>query len=188
MPLNISANITKNNITAGPATLFLGASGATPTVDVGAIGEDGASLEVTSDIFDVEQGIPRMIEKSFIQRQGLVLSVTSIEWNFDNLSYALGAGNTTVSGSEETFAFGGSPCPTEVALKLVHQMACSGQTMTLNIWTAETESGGVTLPFSLANTPHAFEYRWKAMRTATDWASQSLATDEQLFQIVWALT
>jgi hypothetical protein len=181
MPLNMPT-VTRDDISFGPARLFLGAAGATPTVDVGAIGEDGVTLEVTSENKDVFQGNPKLIEFSFATQQMANLKVTSIEWNFDNLKYAIGAGNTSSSGTFEKFAFGGEPCIEDVALHVQHQMCRTGDTLNIYIWRAQA-AAAVSIPFT-ADDVHSFEYNWKALRADTDWAGNSLADDEQLFQIL----
>ena len=180
MPLNLPT-IDRDSISFGPARLFLGLAGATPTVDVGAITEDGVSVEFASEMRDIMQGNPKLPELTFIQSQNVMVKVTSIEWDFDHLAYALGAGNTTVSPTLATFGFGGEPCATEVALHVQHQMCRSGNTINVYVWRAVGE-GNVTLPFT--HDEHQFEFTWKALRAATDWAGASLPSDEQLIAIL----
>lgn len=173
--------MTKDDISFGPARLLLGAVGATPTVDVGAISEDGVSVEFASETRDIMQGNPKLIELRFIQKQSVKIKVTSIEWNFDNLKYALGAGNTSASGTFEKFAFGGEPCISEVALLVQHQMCRTGDTMNIYAWRCAGE-GNATLPFK--HDEHSFEYTWDVLRADTDWGGNTLAYDEQLIQIL----
>ena len=179
MPLNIPT-VTREDISFGPARLFLGAVGSTPSVDVGAITEDGITVEFASEQRDIMQGNPKLIELTFIQSQSVMVKVTSIEWNFDSLTFALGAGNTTVTGSDETFTFGGEPCVTEVALHVQHQMCQSSNTMNVYVWRAVGE-GNTSLPFT--HDEHQFEYNFKALRADTDWAGVSLATNAQLIKV-----
>jgi len=180
MPLNLPT-IDRSSISFGPARLFMGVAGTTPATDVGAITEDGISVEFASEMKDISQGNPKLTELSFIQSQSVMVKVTSIEWDFDALNYALGAGNTSASGTFEAFSFGGEPCPTEVALHVQHSMCRSGNTLNVYVWRAVGE-GNVSLPFT--HDEHQFEYSWKALRAATDWASVTLASDEQLVQIL----
>jgi hypothetical protein len=180
VPYNLPT-VTKDDISFGPGRLFLGAAGSTPSTDVGAITEDGVTVEIASEQRDIMQGNPKLIELTFIQQQSVMVRVTSIEWNFDNLAYALGAGNTDSSGTYEAFAFGGEPCVTEVALHVQHEMCRSGNTVNVYVWRAVGE-GNVSLPFT--HDEHQFEYNFKAIRESTDWASQALATGEELFQIL----
>ena len=180
MPLNLPT-IDRDDISFGPARLFLGVVGATPTTDVGAITEDGVTVEFASEMRDIMQGNPKLIELEFIQAQSVMVRVTSIEWNFDSLVFALGAGNTSSSGTFEAFAFGGEPCVTEVALHVQHQMCQSGNTLNVYVLRAVGE-GNVPLPFT--HDEHQFEYSFKALRATTDWDSNALASDEQLIQIL----
>jgi hypothetical protein len=180
MPFNLPT-IDRDDISFGPARLFLGVAGATPTVDVGAITEDGVSVEFTSEMKDITQGNPKLPELTFIQSQNVMVKVTSIEWNFNNLAYALGAGVTTASAGAETFAWGGQPCPTELALHVQHQMCRSGNTINVYVWRAVGE-GNTSLPFT--HDEHQFEYNFKAMRADTDWAAAALGYNKQLISIV----
>ena len=180
MPLNLPAG-TRDDISFGPARLFLGAAGTTPATDVGFISEDGVTVEFSSEQKDIMQGNPKLIELPFIQQQGVMVRLTSIEWNFDSLLFALGAGNTSASGTFEAFAFGGEPCVTEVALHVQHQMCVSGDTINVYVWRAVGE-GSVPMPFT--HDEHSFEYSFKALRADVDWASASLASDEQLIQVL----
>jgi len=180
VPLNLPTTTT-DDISFGPGRLFLGAVGVTPTTDVGAITEDGIIVEFASEMRDIMQGNPKLPELTFIQSQNVMVRVTSIEWNFDSLKFALAAGTTSASGTFEAFGFGGEPCVTEVALEVQHQMCQSGNTINVRVWRAVGE-GNVSLPFT--HDEHQFEYAWKALRTATDWAGGGLATGEQLVSIV----
>ena len=182
MPYNIPT-ITTNDISFGPARLYIGTStyagvaGDTPTVDVGAIAEDGVSLEISNEVKSIMQGNPRVQVYAFSQQSNVSIKVSSIEWNFTSLAYALGGGVTTVSGTNETFAFGGEPAITEVALKVEHYMAISGNTMEIYVWKAQSNSG-VSPQFG--QDEHSFEYGFTALRATTDWAGDALAENEQL--------
>jgi hypothetical protein len=175
--LNIP-NVTKSDISFGPAVMYLGAAGSTPTVDVGAISEDGVTIEIATEQRDIMQGNPRIIEMSFNQQQSVNIRVTSIQWNYENLQYVLG-GSIATSATWEKFSFGGDPCPSEVAIKVVHQM-CSGDTINVYVWRAMGE-GNLTIPFG--QDEHSFELAFKAMHATNDWAGATLAADAQLLQI-----
>lgn len=180
MPLNLPT-VTRDDISFGPARLFMGAAGATPVLDVGAISEDGVTIEFASEIKDIMQGNPKLIEFSFIQSQSVTVKVASIEWDFTKLARALASGNTSASGTFEKFAFGGEPCVDEAALHIQHQMCRSADTVNVYVWRAVGE-GNSSLPFT--HDEHKFEYSWRAMRATTDWAGVTLASDEQLIQIL----
>lgn len=179
MPFNVPT-VTTNDISFGPAVLYLGVAGTTPLTDVGAISEDGVTIEVTSEKRYISQGNPKVPVYSFSQTQGAMLKVTGIQWDFDNFARALGAGTTTVSGSAETFSWGGDPIVTQCALHVQHYMAVTGNTMNVYVWKATSESG-LSLPFG--QDEHAFEYSYTALRTATDWGGGTLAPRVQLLKI-----
>lgn len=172
---------TSANVSFGPALLFLGASGATPTVDVGWVSEDGLTVEVSNEIRDISQGNPRTIEYSYAKAQSAKLSITGIEWNQNNLQYALGAGNTYSSSSLETWAFGGDPLIDTVSLRARHYMAVSGHTWFFNVWKAR---GSGSVKMALIDDEHKHPLEFMAMRASTNWAGASLAFDEQLYQMV----
>ena len=100
----------------GPAVLYAGPAGSTPSVDIGAV-RSGGSLVVTRTILDVNQGSPATLVKRYVTAESGVLTITGIEWDFDNFSRVLGAGET----SANTFEFGGSMTVSNLALKLVHR-------------------------------------------------------------------
>ncbi len=178
MPLNIPT-VTAGDISFGPARFFLGASGATPTVDVGAISEDGVSLELAFERREIRQGNPGLVETVFTQTQDAMLRVTSIEWDVTSLAYALGAGVTASSASLDTLEWGGDPVVLTVAAQIQHQMA-SGQTLNVFGWKCYADQG---FTVQMAQDEHQFGFGWKLMRSATNWGGTTLAYNKQLFQI-----
>lgn len=176
MPYNIPT-VTTNDISFGPAVLYVGVAGTTPLVDVGSISEDGVSLEITSEKKYISQGNPRLNIYAFSQAQGVMVKATGIEWDFDNMAYALGAGATASSASDTTFMFGGDPLATIVAIHIEHYMAVSGNTMNVYVWRAQGDAGIST---QFGQDEHMFEYSFTALRATQDWASNSLAERFQL--------
>jgi hypothetical protein len=183
MPLNIPSGST-NDISFGPGVLYLGVAGTTPTVDVGYISEDGISVEIASEKKEIRQGNPSLVEYVFSTTQDVTVSLTSIEWDFENFALALAAGVTTSSGSAKTLSWGGDPLVDAVAIHVQHQMAVTGNTMNCYIWKAFSETG-ITLPLGMEE--HAFELTFKAMRSATDWSGASLPSSQQLIKLSRAL-
>ena len=179
MPYNVPS-VTTNDISFGPAVLYAGIAGTTPLVDVGSITEDGISIEITSEKRSIAQGNPRIPVFAFSQAQGAMVKLTGIEWDYQNFATALGAGVTTVSATEETYAFGGDPILTEIALHIQHYMAVSGNTLNVYVWKAVSE-GGLTLP--MAQDEHQFEFSLMALRSETNWAGATLAANQQLLQL-----
>lgn len=179
MPLNIPTGST-SDISFGPAILFLGIAGTTPTIDVGFISEDGVSFEISNETKDIMQGNPKLIEYTFSQQQGVMVSLSSIEWDFNNFVRAIGAGVTAAPAGAETFSFGGDPIVTTVAIHVQHQMAVSGNTLNCYVWKAASESG---YGIAMGADEHTFEYKWKAQRSTTDWDGATLPSNEQLVKI-----
>ena len=180
MPLNVPS-YDENQFSFGPGRIYIGAAGSTPSTDVGAITEDGVSLEITAEKKVITQGNPKLPIFAFTQAQGAKAMFTGIQWDFDSMASILGAGTTTVSGSEETFAFGGDPLVSSVAIHVEHQMAVSGHTMNAYIWKAFSEAGMST---AFGHDEHQFPAAYLAMRSTTDWAGASLGYREQLFKLV----
>jgi len=179
VPYNVPT-VTTNDISFGPAVLYMGVAGATPTTDVGSITEDGVAVEVTSEKRTITQGNPKIALYTFTQAQAVMAKVTGIEWNFDRFADALGAGNTTVSGAAETFSWGGDPIVTRLAMHIEHYMAVTGNTMNVYLWEVVSESG-LSLPFG--HDEHSFEYSYQAQRVTTDWNSVALPATEQLMRV-----
>ncbi len=169
-----------SRISLGQSIVYMGLAGATPTTDVGAV-RAGASIAITRNMTDVNQGTPATLIARFVPSETAVITLTGIEWNLTNFIRALGAGSVTTSGTEETLKFGGSITVTDVSLKLVHQMPAGG-TVEVDIWKANGD-GTLTLPFS--EDVHEFAYSFNAILASTDWASNVLSEDEQLLRIVY---
>lgn len=180
MPLNVPS-YDKNDFSFGPAVVYIGTAGATPTVDVGAITEDGVSLEITRENRMITQGNPKIPIFSFAQAEGVKVTFTGIEWDITKLANALGAGVTSSSGGEDVFAFGGDPLVSELAIKMVHQMAVTGHTASIYIWKAVAE-GGMTI--ALGQDEHQFPNSFMALRSATDWAGTTLNGKQQLMKVI----
>ena len=135
---------------------------------------------------DIEQGNPAIPEFSFFTRQGITISVTTLEWNYNTMLYGLGAGNTTISGSQETFAYGGDPCKDEIALRVEHRKCTATHTIFIDVWKAVSADG--TLAVQMGQEEHMFAWTWKGLRSSTNWAGQTLAFDEQLVKFTTQLT
>lgn len=172
---------TVNNISLGPGILFVGLAGATPTVDTGAISEDGMEFNVTREFLEVFQGQPRTLITTFPISETVELTIQGIEWNLMKLPQALGAGVTTFSSTTETFSFGGDPGIDEVAVIVQHAMP-SGHTVSIYLWRAQP-SGEWNMSMA-PDTLHTFPYSFKALQATTAWDGSALPVGSQLFKIV----
>lgn len=179
MPLNVPTTTT-NNLSFGPARLFIGASGTTPSVDLGAITEDGVKVTLRSTKRHIMQGNPKSKLYTFIQEQAVDIEVSGIEWNVNSIQYGLGSGNTTSVSASDTFSFGGDPIVDKVAIHIQHYGATAGHTYNVYAWQCVSD-GDVEIGFT--HDEHKFPYKWTAQRVTTDWAGTSLAYDEQLMKI-----
>lgn len=181
MPLNLPTT-TIQRVSFGPAVVFLGVMGVTPTTELGAIRtDDGVTFEVTAEKRDILQGNPKLIEYTFVQAQGVTAKFTGIQWDhFTTLWRALGSGTTSSSGVNDKVSWGGDPLVTQVAIHVRHQMPVSGRTLNFYLWKCVSD----TPPnFMIGHDEHAFELAFKAQRSATDWNGTSLDYKSQLWQI-----
>jgi hypothetical protein len=119
-----------------------------------------------------------MLIKRYTQVSDAVFSIVGLEWDFDNLAKALGAGITTST----QFDYGGDPNVGEYALQFEHTMP-SGATQTLRMWKV-VGSGEMTVSFS--EDLHEFPMAFQSVRVTTDWASNALSDMNQYFRIVKA--
>lgn len=174
-------NYDTNNISLGPGILYVGVAGTTPSIDVGAISEDGMTFNVKRDFLEVYQGQPKALIKTFPTQETAEVQCSSIEWNLPNLAIALGAGATTSSASQDTFAFGGDPDNDQVAVHIQHTLP-SGETVSIYMWKAQP-SGEWSMNMKV-DTLHTFPYSFKALIATTAWDGSALPAGQQLFKII----
>ncbi len=166
-----------NNISVGPGLLYLGASGVTPAIDVGAV--RNAELAITREKLDIEQGWPAQLIVRYAPRETVTLTVTGIEWHFANLAKALGAGVASGAGAGTQFDFGGDINFANITARFQHRLAAGG-TIDIRIWTA---NGAGELTTAFGDDVHEFPYVLSALNSTTDWALNTLDEDKALFQI-----
>lgn len=181
MPLNIGSSLSTSRVSYGPGVIAVGVSGATPTANVGFIGEDGIECEWNVEMGEVSQGNPKLPFFQFAKAHNFFLRVTSIEWSAARLAYVTGGGITTINSNNEIMDFGGDPSPSTLALLLQHRKASAAHTINIRMWTAGPETG--TVSTTLGDDPHGFPYAFKALRSATDWAGNTLGDSSQLVQL-----
>lgn len=181
MPLNIGT-VTTSRMSFGPAEVFVGAAGATPTASLGTTAvDDGVALEFQAEMGEIVAGNPRTPVQRFAKMHGFVLRCTSLEFNANNLKFALGTGETSISGTHEIYRFGGDPCPEEVAVLAVHQKCTAAHTLNCRVWRAQSETGALSTQWG--EEAHRYPYGWMALRSTTNWAGGSLASGSQLVEI-----
>lgn len=164
----------------GPGVLYMGAPGATPTIEVGAVKGD-AEFSVERTRLEVRQGSPQSLIKTYAIEESVMLKMTGIEWKLDNLAYVLGAGVTGASGAEETLEFGGDMDTTTRALRYIHR-APDGSTIDLHIFKAE---GAGQLAIALKETDiHEFPIEFNALEGTVDFENAALADNKKKFKII----
>ncbi|MBI4708247.1 MAG: hypothetical protein HY761_10055 [Candidatus Omnitrophica bacterium] len=164
----------------GPGVLYMGAPGTTPLIEVGAVkGNPEFSIERT--LLEVFQGSPKSKVAQYATKEVAILKVSGIEWNFDNLAYALGAGVTGINGTVETFEFGGDMSVTNRALRFVHRTP-DGSTIDLHLFKAEG-SGKIAVAFNEEDT-HEFPFEFHTLEGTTDFAGSALAANKKHFKII----
>lgn len=175
--------IDENKISYGPGRLFLGAAGATPTTDIGALGENGLTIEFENEVQFVEQGSPAMKVLPYSTKHGLNITVNSMQYDFNTFYAGLGSGLTTVSGGTRRYGFGGDPKINSISLHVQHKMPQPGHTLNIYGWKMAA-TGGTSI--ELQNQAHEMPWTWTALRASTKWGGGALADGEELvgFEII----
>jgi len=171
-------SVTENNLSLGQGIVFIGPSGATPSVDFGAVRNIRAQLNPTK--VTLMQGAPQQAAHKFSSVNRAYLAFDMYEWDYARLGYALGAALTD-NASNEVVEFGGKATVTKVALHLQHYMAQSGDTLNTYVWQAVGEDD-VEHAYT-DDDYHQIPVRFEAMRSATNWAGASLLAGSQLMRI-----
>ncbi len=170
-----------DNISLGPGILFIGLLGTTPILDVGAIAEDGMTLNVTREFLEVFQGSPKTRIKQFVITETVEVEVQSLEWNLLNLPFALGAGVTSSSGTEDVYSMGGDADTSEVAIRIEHTLP-SGNTISIFIWRAQTQG---EWELNLAQDElQQFPFAFRALEATVSWDQVDLPAKSNLIRIV----
>lgn len=191
-------NYTTDKLSFGPGRLFVGnytqatSAGVTPTTDVGAV-RSGAELAITRERLEVFQGSPQQLIKQYVTKEGVQLTVNGMEWDMNNLAYALGqdtilTGDNLLSGYVAgvggTMRFGGSMEIRLCSVRLVHRTPAGG-TVDVKIWKAQG-TGEVTVTFG--DDMHEIPYVFRALDpshsgAATSWSGMLLPVTGNLLEI-----
>lgn len=174
MAFNVSSTGNVQEVSFGPGNLFVGAVGATPTVDIGYVRE-GAQMTFSRTPLDLKQGMPMTLIKRWIVEEQMIFNINSLQPSIDNLKKSLGAGRQT-SGA---LGVGGSMNIDEWAVMYRH-VTQSGHTIFIDIYRATREGD---FSWTFGNDFHEVPMSFRAMETSTNWAGTSLNDDEKLFRI-----
>lgn len=155
-------DLEQDNFSFGPGILYLGLCGCeyVPRIDVGAV-RSGAELAVVREKIVVEQGSPYQRITDYVIRETVTLTVTGIEWDFENLKAALGAGLLSrEEGVYRRFRFGGDMGVCHIPLMFVHHTA-EGDDLYIKFWCA-MGNGEITITFG--DDLHEFPYSFTAIQ------------------------
>jgi hypothetical protein len=179
MALNVPSYTTRR-FSFGPGILYLGAPGATPTVDIGAVKGD-ATLTVRRTALELKQGSPQSLVQQFAVQEDIELAVTGVEWNWNNIAYALGAGVTSQAGAAEVLEFGGDVEYNNRAVRFVHKMP-DGSTIDIHVFKGQG-SGELAVAIKEQDF-HEFPITFKALEGTVDFENAALADEKKKFKIV----
>jgi len=179
MSVNVPV-FTESRFSFGPGILYLGALGTTPLVDVGAVRGD-AELLIQRTALELKQGSPQTLVKKYAVEEIVNFKVTGVEWNMDNIAYALGAGVTSQVGADEILEFGGDVDHSSRALRFLH-LQPDGSTIDVHLFKVE---GSGELPIALKETDfHEFPFEFNAIEGVTDFEGSALADNKKKFKII----
>ncbi len=170
---------TTDNFSFGPGVLLVGTTGATPTIDVGAV-RAGAELSVSRTVLEVRQGSTMNLIKQYVTQENVGLNVTGIEWNLERLKEVFGSGVLTTSSSLDTLLFGGDINICELSVRFRHNMP-TGNTIYVDIWKAQPTP---EMSLSFGEEIHEFPYQFKALDSTTQWDSAATNDLGRLMRII----
>lgn len=188
-PSGIAHNLPSGDsrrVSFGPGILKLStyapsAAGGTPSVDVGYV-RSGGQLTISREIIELLQGSPRKRVGRWASAENVQFTISGVEWNLNNLAYALGVGTTTLNpaaGGKDSLTFGGSMDFSDLSLLYEHRLA-SGYTTTMYIWRC---SGAGEVNITTGDDIHEFPMTFIALEGTSNWTNGGLAVDSKLFKI-----
>jgi len=172
-----------DNYTFGPCVIYIGATGATPATDIGAV-KGNTEVTVSKEVLEISQGSPKVVTKQYVTVQGAMIKFESLEpFKIANLAAALGAGVTTTDGDTEYLGYGGDVNLGEKAIKLVHVQP-NGTTITLCFWRCQAQSD-LTIPFNESGEM-SIPMEFKVLDGILNFAGATIASTscERLFRLI----
>jgi hypothetical protein len=175
-----------DNITFGPAVIYIGEVGSTPTTDIGAV-RGNTEITVAKEVLEIKQGSPQVIIKQYVMAQSARISFSSIEamGKLSILQAAFGAGEYagTPGTGVETLGYGGDVNLDEKSI-LVRHVLPNGATLDWCFWRAQGKAD-TSAPFNETGetvVPMEFE----VLDGLTDWAGSAIANSSKsrLFRII----
>ncbi len=156
---------TASRFSLGPAIVKIGATGATPAIDLGAVEE--VSFELNAEKADVEQGSPKELIETLPMRVSASLTFRGLEWNKDFFVWATGVCNT----DSTKYFFGGDPTAEKFAVQFEDSVLGSGNTFTGRLWTCVPAGD---FPITMGDAVHTFELTFRVLRSTTNWRSEAI--------------
>ena len=167
---NISSAINKYRIFQGPAVVYLGASGATPT-EIGGI--FNVSLEIGLEAERFVQGWPKQLQELYVKARTAKIKFDTAEaGDFTLLRYALGSAGLTSTSNEHLISIGDQTALTKCAIKLLILNA-EGITECIYMWCGIGGQDGISVTMN-DDGLHTPTYTFEALRQTQDWAGNSL--------------
>jgi len=163
-----------SNISFGPAKIYWGPAGLTPTSEVGYI--ESATITLRRNVSEVIKGTPRLVESAVVSYEGAEIVFTGLEWRLDEIAALMGLDYTP---GNETLRFGSDSEAREVALLFKHRMP-SGATVEVRVWKAIPEP---ELSIAFVDL-HTFPFRFQACAAETAWDNSTLSSGEKLIEMV----
>lgn len=179
MPYNLPGYNVKR-ISIGPANIYIGVAGATPTIDLGAVYE--STLKITSEEDKFYGGAPSNLKWRRAKHVEVSVIVKGLEWNLSTLQTAFGgyfSSNEAGGYLTETYYATGD-VSTAISLRLIHQTP-SGGTLTFDMFKA-VPMGFSDVSFGYA--VHQLPYSFSAINSKYDYAGNALPSNT-MFKIVF---
>lgn len=167
-----------DNFSVGGGIVYLGPSGATPTIDIGVV-RSNSTLTINRAKERVVNGNPLRLSDAVTVEETATFAFTGVEWNLSNLSRVLGAGITSHTNAVETLSFGGESTFDKYAFLFRH-VTKAGHTINVKLWKVSGDGG---LETRLTEGLHEFSYSFEALHVETDWAGDALGEGRRLFEI-----
>jgi hypothetical protein len=169
MPINLP-NFDVQRLSIGPAVIYFGAAGTTPTTDFGAVRDSTLKIAIETTKFLV--GMPAVPSWYRFKSVEVTLTVKGLEWNLDKIRHAIGGYYLDVTqGSLNTQTLYGSfEFVDPLSLRLVH-LTPYGATITIDIYQALP---GGSDQFAFNYNVHEIPYNFHAVSTMYDWGGNAL--------------
>lgn len=179
MAFNVPSGDTAK-LSFGPGRIYLGPLGSTPSVEVGYVKGD-AELSIARTLLEVFAGSPQSIVQQYAIKEEVEIKFTGIEWNLDNIAYALGAGVTSVSGADDILEFGGDMDVSNRALRFVHILPDGG---TVDVHLFKVQGSGELAIAIKESDMHELPMTFKAVEATQDFQGATPAENKKKFKIV----